>query len=547
MANTGLRKAIVGCLCILAMTFTALARDARAEIIEDISVRTEANGDVDAVIRFTVPVRYIRHFPHGKSWFVAIYFDILQSVPRDEWQNYESTRSPPSDIISSIAISTRDVSTGPKIEVQFKAIAETDVSQGRDGRSIVMHIRPEKKEQKPASKAVPALPPPAAPVVAAPSAPAAAVATPAVAAAASAAPAGAPPPAQSIPVASAPIPGAKLLPAAMLGPGLPLYPALEIPPTPPPPANSAAVARLPLAARIRIANEQAAVLMLKARNAIVAGKMFEAVAAFNSVLNLPTNRYTEDAQLWIGIAREQAGQAPRAKLEFETYLKLYPNGAAAPWVRERLALLNRVLPPTPVVAPAVQAKVLQAAPPSFQPTPYEFSEYGSLSMYYYTGSSHTDTLTTVGTVQSPTSLTVTDQSSLITNVSATARMSNNEFDNRLVFQDFYARDFLYLQQNRNRLNTLFMEVKNRPDNYYLRIGRQSALGGGVLGRFDGVAAGYGLTPDYRVNVVGGRLSDTSFGAAVPPGMSLSWYESAPVFAGRVWISACATPSAALSM
>jgi hypothetical protein len=493
-------------ICCLLAACALLASPASAEIINEIVLKTDANGEVDADVKFTIPVHYIRHFPQHKSSYVAVYFNILHTVAPDEWQNYEAHRSPPSDLIESFTVSTRDLATGPKIEVLFKRPVDfTTVRDGKDGRSIIIHLKP-------------AVPPPVTPPVAAPPAGALLAPQPAVKAAPTAPSASAvtaapvefapPPPLPSLPVASAAIPGAKVVPAATLGPGLPPFPALEIPPRAPP----AAPPGLPLAEQIRIANSQAALLMLKARNAIVTDRMFEAVGALNDVLKLPTNRYTQDAQVWIGIAREKGGQPDRARLEFELYLKLYPNGTVAPWVRERLALLNRVLPPPAATAPAPLAKAAAGKPPQAE-QPYQNAGYGSLSMYYYHGNSQTNTVTTVGTVQTPTSLSLTDQSALITNVLATDRFYNNENEMRLVFQDFYSKNFLTTpgSTSTNRLNALYGEWKSRIDNAYVRVGRQSAIGGGVMGRFDGAAAGYGTNADYRLNVVGGQLSDQILG------------------------------------
>ncbi len=545
------RVAVIFCLVLAAGAL--VAGTASAEIVDDVVLKTDANGEVDAVVKFTIPVRYIRHFPQQKSAYVVVYFDVLNTVAPDQWQNYEEHRSPPSDLIEGFTVSTRDLNTGPKIEVRFKRPVDfTTVREGKEGRSIVLHIKPqvplhnEGKSAAPtgallapaagaagaakaaapaagvAGAAAGAALPAATPAPAVKAAPAAAVQpvtpsaaqpppAPASGVAAASAPVefAPPPPVQSLPVTSATVPGSKILPATTLGPGLPPFPALEIPPSAPP----APTPGLPLAEQIRIANGQAALLMLKARDAIFGGRMFEAVEALNNVLKLPTNRYTEDAQLWVGIAREKGGQADKARLEFELYLKLYPNGSAAPWVKERLALLNRILPPPPPVAAAAPAPTATAARPPEPKQPYQNTRYGSLSMYYYNGNSQTNTVTTVGTVQTPTSLTATDQSSLITNVMATDRFYNNENEVRLVLQDFYSKNFLKTPgaTSTNRLNALYGEWKDRTDNAYFRVGRQSAIGGGVMGRFDGAAAGYGTSRDWRLNVVGGQLSDQTLG------------------------------------
>jgi hypothetical protein len=506
-----------------------------AEVVDEISLTPDPRGDVDAVIRFSVPVQYLRHFPQKKTPYFVIYFNVPGSVPRDQWQDYETHRSPPSDVVAGFTVSTRDVTTGPKVEVQFVRPAEFTVSEGRDGRSILIHIRPDrpqdKKDGKPAGPgaalpvplAAPALPlAGAATAVAAAAtatgAKAAGAATGAAAGAATGAATGAAPPsaapapaASSAPVTpSQPLtsPGAQLAAAATQptaggkavrlpiggADGLPPFPVVEIAAPPKSPA-----ANLTLAEQIQIANGQAAQSMLKGGNAMLSGQMFAAVDAFNAVLALPVNRYSADAQLWIAIAREKSGQLVKARFEYDTYLKLYPDGAAAPWVKARMVKLGAALP------------AAQPAPPPAQNTPFQTSVYGSYSMYYYRGASRTDTVTTVGNVQTPTSLSLTDQSSLISNISFTARSYNSEYDNRLVFQDFYAANYLKNQQNRNRLNSFFFETRNRIDDYSARIGRQSALGGGVLGRFDGISAGQGFLGDYRANVVAGQLADYTLG------------------------------------
>jgi hypothetical protein len=97
----------------------------------------------------------------------------------------------------------------------------------------------------------------------------------------------------------------------------------------------------------------------------------------------------------------------------------------------------------------------------------------------------------------------------MTNVNVMGRSYNNEYDNRLVFQGYSAANFLPGQRNSSRLGAAYYEVKNRVVDYSLKLGVQSGFGGGVMGRFSGIAAGYGLTSDLKVNVVTGQLIDFS--------------------------------------
>ncbi len=504
----------------------ALSGLASAEILDDIILKQGANGEVDAIIKFSVPIQYSRYFPLRKSSDLSIFFNVLGSVPRDEWQNYLSHRSPPSDIVGGFTVTTRDLSTGPKVEVHFLHPVEFTVSPGRDDRSILLHIVPgtaeEKKENKPSgapggSAATPAVPVAAA--VAPMTTPSLTVAAPpkAAAAAPAEAPAAAPmqpvvtappavtsakPPAEKLAVAA---PTASSPPVRLGGAdGLPVFPGIEK--ASPEIVSGQPTETLTLAEQIKRTDNQAALLMAKGRDAMLSGAMFSAIDAFNDVLKLPPNKYSAAAQLWIGIAREKSGQVAKAKLEYELYLKLYPEGTDATWVKGRLGMLNVIQPSIPSAAP-VAAPVMRA-----QPTEFQTAVYGSVSMYYYHGASQIDTVATIGGVQTPKTLSLTDQSSLISNVSMTARSYNNEFDNRFVFQDFNSKSFLKGQANQNRLNAAYYDVRNRMDNYSARVGRQSPMGGGVLGRFDGISAGYGFLQNWRANVAWGQLSDKTLGS-----------------------------------
>jgi hypothetical protein len=71
-------------------------------------------------------------------------------------------------------------------------------------------------------------------------------------------------------------------------------------------------------------------------------------------------------------------------------------------------------------------------------------------------------------------------------------------------------------------------------NYSLKIGRQSGYGGGVMGRFDGVAAGYGFLPGWKANVVIGQLADYSIDTKPKfKGVSLDFGTRSP-FGGSVY-------------
>lgn len=517
----------------------SLANPARAELLDDIALSKDASGGVEATIRFSVPVQYLRHFPQRKSPSLSIYFNVLGSTPREKWQNYESHRSPPSDIVTGFTVTTRDLSTGPKILVQFNRPAEFSVSPGKDDRSILIHIKADRPQQKsepeamrPAEKTVVPIPiiPPVAipptpvlpPVAAVPAEPAVVASKPAVAAAAPAVPVPPvptlTPPAPSLAPAEPVAPVAPAIPAVVAAPkaavaprqvvvpkpsvqlggkeGLPLFPKID--PYALPPKGGTLPEAVTPEQQLQRSNDQAAPLMVAGRDALLSGQMFAAIEAFNKVLNLPPNKYSADAQLWMGIAREKSGQQAKARSEYELYLKLYPNEPETEWVKDRMLRLTAALP---------VAKKPEAVKP--QATEFKSAQYGSVAMYYYHGASQTDTVVTNGTTTTPVTLTAVDQSSLVSNVNMTARTFNNEYDHRMVFQGLYSMNFLEGHDARERVNAAYYEIRSRVDNYSSRIGVQSALGGGVMGRFLGVSGGYGFLQNWRVNAAYGQLTEKS--------------------------------------
>ncbi|MBI3569488.1 MAG: hypothetical protein HY082_00030 [Gammaproteobacteria bacterium] len=279
---------------------------------------------------------------------------------------------------------------------------------------------------------------------------------------------------------------------------IPAVPARVPAPTPAvPPASLPSVATAPATS----SDHEALALMDKARAALARDDNLAAIVALDKLLRLPPNRYSQDAQEFIGLARERAKEIAAARKEYELYLRLYPAGEGADRVRQRIAALDATI--------STPSPVFKVAKPRVET---QSSIVGSLSQYYYHGASKVDTttLTTPTTAQNQATLTQTDQSALVTNVNLTHRYRSEEFDNRFVIRDTYTKNFLTGQNDANRLSALYYEVKDRKRDYSARLGRQPGSSGGVLGRFDGATAGYNFTPKWRVNVVGGKPTDISY-------------------------------------
>jgi hypothetical protein len=399
---------------------------ATAQPLDDVSLEFQNEGVV-ATIRLTGPVRYLSHFPqsHGKT--LEIFYDRVQGATSAEpWVDNEVRKSPPSGLIPSFTVTTRDQNTKPKLVIEFSREAEYSVAPGKDNRSLLVTIRPQKR-----------------------------------------------------PVSTGP---------------LPLLPAVK-----PATAAPAAAAGTEAATAAEI-NQQARALMVQGRDALAARNNEAAVEAFNELLLLPPNDFTQDGQEWVGVARERANQKERARVEYELYLRLYRDDEGAGRVAQRLADLS---------GQGVDRGIVETAEKKRQA---RWMTFGSISSRYYYGKSNIESTQTFNGAPETLTTSLTDQSMLITSVDASERYVSEEYDGRLVFRDVNTKSFLADQHGQNRVYAAYGEIKGRTRAYLVRVGRQSSYGGGVLGRFDGLAGSYGDAQDMRFNGVVGSLEDYSQGS-----------------------------------
>ena len=311
------------------------------------------------------------------------------------------------------------------------------------------------------------------------------------AAAASAATAGA---VAAAPIAAAPAPSAAAAEPAPVA-GAELAPATTSTPLPDPAAVSAAAAA---AATLAAApdtdlDKQGAVLMAKARGALIAGKSDDAINSLNQLLLLPPNKFSQDAQELVGVARERAGELAQARKEYELYLKLFPVGDGSTRVRQRLASL----------APPELATATAAKPPEKREP--QATVGGSISQYYYGGKQQVQTVfVNVPTTVSQQTISNNTQSSLVSTVDLNGRYRTESTDTRIVFRDSDQYSFINTTApSLNRMDALYVDYRDLKNGFSAKLGRQSGVTGGLVGRFDGAVVGYDLMPKLRLNAVAG--------------------------------------------
>lgn len=237
----------------------------------------------------------------------------------------------------------------------------------------------------------------------------------------------------------------------------------------------------------------ASALMTAARDAVSKGDTEVAIGKLNQLLLLPPNSGTQDAQEMIGLAWERSGDLGRARLEYELYLKLF-GGEGAQRVRQRLASMG--------VVPANRESPSDAiAPEPVKPGGVKYN--GNVAQYYFGGKSRSQSLVSLDGGIDQSTLTKTTESALVTNLDLGARYTTDESDTRAVFRGTGSTNLTATSNNASILNAAYIDYRVKSNGLALRLGRQSAINGGLLGMFDGASLTYPVRQGYRVNVMGG--------------------------------------------
>ena len=251
---------------------------------------------------------------------------------------------------------------------------------------------------------------------------------------------------------------------------------------------------------------RAAALMAQALQALSRNEPAAAIDTLSQVLDMPPTLYSRRAQALIGQARQAAGDPGRARAEYEFFLRLYPTGPDADQVRAAIAAQS------PQAASGTAATASGA--PGGRPASTTLLT-GSISSFYYGGQSRVRTqefddsvLGGLPVLLSDDTYSSEDQSQLVNSADVNWRQRDADSDQRFVFRDTYYKDFKRADKTRNKLSALYYDHRSFALGTSVRVGRQSPLGGGVLGRFDGVQAGYSFKPRWKASVVAGVPTDT---------------------------------------
>jgi tetratricopeptide (TPR) repeat protein len=263
---------------------------------------------------------------------------------------------------------------------------------------------------------------------------------------------------------------------------------------------------LPAAQLITASNEvesQARQLYATAKAAYEVNNYPAAVEALNQLLNLPPNSQSRDAQELIAMSRLRSGDVPRARAELKAYLALYPTGEGAERIKREMGGLP----------PLAEKSVVEDKPkPEIETT-----TSGSTSLYYYGGNGQTrsqdfkdSAIAGLPTVPGEATLSADKFQQMYADVDLNWRRRDADSDMRMVFRDSYTKDLQNSDKSKNRLSSAYFDYKGLLNGVSTRIGRQSPTGGGVMGRFDGVQAGYMFYPKWKISAVAGSPTEPLF-------------------------------------
>ena len=238
-----------------------------------------------------------------------------------------------------------------------------------------------------------------------------------------------------------------------------------------------------------LTDKQLESLMQRAKTDFKKQDYSQAIRYFTAIIDAGETEYSREALELLGLSRQRKGQNAHAAAIYEKYLEKYPTSDGAKRVKQRLSGLM-------TSAQGPRDKINMEADQDDQKG--QMTTYGSFSQFYRRDTAETDDVEG----------SITTLSQLISFLDITTMYQTAGFDQsfRLTADDTY--DFLDdTDGNSFRFIEMFYDLSSRKTGTSGRIGRQALRIGGILNRFDGISAGYQITPGMRVNALAGYPVD----------------------------------------
>jgi tetratricopeptide (TPR) repeat protein len=217
----------------------------------------------------------------------------------------------------------------------------------------------------------------------------------------------------------------------------------------------------------------------------------QAVDLLSRLLRQPEYPARAEAQEFLGLVRERAGQLAQAKAEYEEYLRRYPDGAEAARVRGRLQTLAAAS-----LAPKITGEFGAAADK-------RWTMAGSAAVTYQYGKDQT--------VSAGTTTTTNSISAALVYADLLLRDRGERYDFTTRVDAGYTHNLITTNGgSENRTTAAYAELSDRLFGLTARVGRQSLASQGVVGLFDGLYVGYQLNPAWSVSAAAGLPAYTGY-------------------------------------
>lgn len=121
-----------------------LGRPAAAQILDDIELRIDQDI-AEASVGFSVPVRYVRHFPVERGEIIEVYFQATTVEGFEQLGRTEYRKSPPSDAVPCFTVTispdNTDLLREPfRVVVRFRRPVNFKLRPARDLRGFTLFI-----------------------------------------------------------------------------------------------------------------------------------------------------------------------------------------------------------------------------------------------------------------------------------------------------------------------------------------------------------------------------------------------------------------------
>ena len=236
----------------------------------------------------------------------------------------------------------------------------------------------------------------------------------------------------------------------------------------------------------QIEDPELAGYMDEAHKAMLNKEYSRAIQLYTKVnIKSPKSVYGKQALEYSGLARERNKQFAHAKVIYQQYLLLYPDGEDAERVSQRLSgILTAKTEP--------KEKLKPGKPDEPEEVKLQWDTFGSISQFYNRNESKFNK-----------DRTRLNRSALQNSLDLTSTLQGQDLRGKIRFSGSYNDNLGSSLDDEERINSLYAEFLHKPLDIELRVGRQSQSSGGILGRFDGAVLSAPVSSEVRLNLVAG--------------------------------------------